>query len=101
LTTLRKIALILGLVIAVVLALVFAYNNPQRIAIDLGFMRLDDVPAPLAFAVCLAIGWLFGLLSASAAVVRVYSERRRLRRDLRLAEAEVKTLRALPLQDAD
>lgn len=83
------------------LTAVFAYNNPERIAIDLGVVRLDGVPVPLAFAVSLAIGWMFGLLSAATALLRMSAERRRLRKELRLAEAEVKSLRSLPLHDAD
>ena len=93
--------LIIGLLVAVLITAVFAYNNPERIPVDLGIVRLENVPVPLAFAVCLAIGWVFGLLSAWAAVLRMSTERRRLRRDLRLAEAEVKSLRSLPLHDAD
>ena len=100
-SSLRKVALILALLFAVLFTAIFAYNNPEHIAIDLGVVRLEGVPAPLAFAVCLAVGWAFGLACAGAAVLRMSTERRRLRRELRLAEAEVKSLRSLPLQDAD
>jgi uncharacterized integral membrane protein len=89
------------LLFAVMLAAIFAYNNPDHIAIDLGVIRLESVPVPLAFVFCLAIGWVFGLVTAGIALMRMSSERRRLRRALRLAEAEVKSLRSLPLQDAD
>ena len=97
----RKLALALALLFAVLLTAIFAYNNPDSIPIDLGIVRLESVPVPLAFAVCLALGWAFGLASAATALLRMSAERRRLRRELRLAEAEVKTLRSLPLQDAD
>ncbi len=83
------------------IAAVFAYNNPEQIAIDVGFARIEGVPVPVAFVVCLAIGWVFGLASAGFAVLRMSRERRRLRRELKLAEAEVKSLRSLPLHDAD
>ena len=97
----RRTALIVLVVIVVLLAAIFAFNNPVRIPLDLGFMRLENVPVPLALTVALAVGWGLGLLSAGTAVVRVAAERRRLKRDLRLAESEVKSLRSLPLQDAD
>ena len=99
--TVRKTALVFALLLAVLIAAVFAYNNPEQIAIDVGFARIDGVPVPVAFVVCLAIGWVFGLISAGVALMRSARERRRLRRELKLAEAEVKSLRSLPLHDAD
>jgi uncharacterized integral membrane protein len=101
LTTLRKVALVVALLLAVLVAAIFAYSNPAQIAVDLGVIRLENVPVALAFVVCLAVGWVFGIASAGVLVWRARSERRRLRRELRLAEAEVKSLRSLPLQDAD
>ena len=101
LATMRKIGLLLSLLVIVLLAAVFAYSNPDSIAVDIGFVRLEDVPMSLAFAVCFAVGWLFGLLCAGIAVIRILGERRRLRRNLRLAEAEVSSLRSLPLHDAN
>ena len=100
-SSLRKAAVILALFFAVLVAAIFAYNNPDRIAIDLGVVRLESVPVTMAFTVCLAVGWIFGLITAGVAVLRMSAERRQLRRELRLAEAEVKSLRSLPLQDAD
>ena len=99
--TVRKTVLLLSLLIVALLTAVFAYNNPDSIALDVGFTRFEDVPIAFAFAVCLAIGWLFGLITAGSALFRMTRERRRLRRDLKLAEAEVSTLRSLPLQDAN
>lgn len=99
--TIRKIALFLSLLVIALLAAVFAYNNPDNIAVDIGFARFEDVSVSLAFVVCFAVGWAFGLLSAGIAVIRMAGERRRLRRELRLAEAEVSSLRSLPLHDAN
>ncbi len=99
--TVRKTVLVLSLLIVALLTAVFAYNNPDNIALDVGFTQLEDVPIVLAFAVCFGVGWLFGLITAGSALFRMTRERRRLRRDLKLAEAEVSTLRSLPLQDAD
>jgi len=97
----RKALLVLALLFAVLVTAVFAYNNPEQIAIDIGVMRFENVPVPIAFVICLAIGWVLGLLSAGIALLRMSKKRRRLRRELKLTEAEVKTLRSLPLQDAD
>ena len=97
----RRVALIGLVALIVLLAAIFAFINPARVPLDLGFVRIDDVPVPLALAIALAVGWGLGVLSAATAVIRVSGERRRLSRELQLAESEVKSLRSLPLQDAD
>ena len=97
----RKIGLFFALLLVVLIAAVFAWNNPGTLDVDIAFTRFENVSVPLAFAVAFAVGWLAGLLSAGVAVVRMAGERRRLRRKLSLAEAEVSSLRSLPLQDAD
>lgn len=97
----RKIALFLSILAIVLITAVFAYNNPENIAVDIGFTRFEEVSVSLAFVVSFAVGWLFGLLSAGIAVFRMASERRKLRRELGLAEAEVSSLRSLPLHDAN
>lgn len=97
----RRAAIIVLTILLVLLAAIFAFNNPVRVPLDLGLIRLESVPVSLALTVALAVGWGLGLLSAGTAVVRVAAERRRLKRELRLAESEVKSLRSLPLQDAD
>lgn len=97
----RKIGIFFALLLIVLIAAVFAWNNPGTLDVDIAFTRFENVSVPLAFAVAFAVGWLVGLISAGAAVIRMAGERRRLRRKLRLAEAEVSSLRSLPLQDAD
>lgn len=99
--TVRKIVLFLSLLFVALLAAVFAYNNPETVSLDVGFARFEEVSVALAFTICFAIGWLFGLITASLALFRMAAERRRLRRDLRLAEAELSSLRSLPLHDAN
>jgi lipopolysaccharide assembly protein A len=101
LATLRRFAYILVAALFVVAAAVFAYVNPDPIAVDLGFARIDNVSMTLAFAFAFAFGWLFGLGCAALAMLRMSRERRRLRRELRFAEAELSSLRTLPLQDAN
>jgi putative membrane protein len=100
-STARKL---FGLLLAVTLALVaavFAFNNPEPISIDTGFARFDDVSLSLVLLFALGVGWLLGLATAGFGLWRLGAERRRLRRDLRLAETELTSLRSLPLHDAD
>jgi len=98
---LRRIAFLSLLVLLALLAAVFAYSNPDPIDVDIGFARLQGVSLTVAFAAAFAFGWLFGLLCAAMALLRMVNDKRRLRRNLRLAEAEISSLRGLPLQDAN
>lgn len=70
---------------------VFAYSNPEPIDIDVGFARFERVSMAAAFATVLVIGWLLGILSAVVALWRSAGEKRRLRQDLKYAEAELRT----------
>jgi putative membrane protein len=89
------------LAVLVLLGAVFAANNPEPIAIDIGWAKLDHVSVAVAFACAFAVGWVFGLLCAGAALLKMGAERRKLRRQLRFAETELRSLRSLPLNDAD
>ena len=89
----RRLALAAVLIVLVLLTGVFAYSNPRPIDVDIGLMRLEQVPMAVAFAVVLVLGWLLGVLSAALALWRSAGEKRRLRQDLKFAEAE---LRARP-----
>ena len=97
---LRKLAFIVLLIVLMVLAAMFAYSNPQPIDVDIGLARIEQISMALAFAVVFICGWLFGLLTAALALWRNASEKRRLRKDLRYAEAQLSTPREAPLQDA-
>ena len=99
-TALRRILLIALLVLAAAIAALFAFNNPERITVDVGVARFEGVPASVAFTTAFALGWLFGVASTAFALLRISAERRRLRKELRFAEAEARNLRSL-LQDAD
>lgn len=99
--TLRSIVLFLSLAVVVLAAVVFAYGNPGTMTLDVGVAKLEHVPIGAAFAVAFGCGWAVGLVSASFALLRGANERRRLRKNLRNAETEVRGLRSLPLQDAD
>ena len=98
--TFRRILFAALAIALMVLAAMFAYSNPTPIDVDIGFVKLERVSPALAFAVVFVAGWLFGLLTVALTLWRGATERRRLARSLRHAEAELSTLRAAPLQDA-
>jgi uncharacterized integral membrane protein len=89
----RRLAYAAILISLILLTGVFAYSNPQPIDVDVGFMRFQQVPMAVAFALALTFGWLIGVLSAGLALWRSAGEKRRLKQDLKFAEAE---LRARP-----
>ena len=98
--TIRKILLVLLIAAFAAVAATFAYLNPGNLDLDLGFVAIEEISKPLAFAVSFARGWLFGLACAASAVMKYFAQRQRLQRDLRVAESEVSSLRSLPLNDA-
>jgi uncharacterized membrane protein YciS (DUF1049 family) len=81
-------------------AVVFAATNPGLIELDLAFARLE-LQKSLAFVLFLGVGWVFGILCAGFLMLKMFAERRRLRKSLELAEAEVKSLRSMSVQDAN
>jgi hypothetical protein len=96
LVTLRRLAFVAVLLVLMLLTGVFAYSNPDPVDIDVGVIRFEQVSMAVAFAVVLAVGWLFGLLSAGIALWRSAGEKRRLRQDLKYAEAELRTRQTAP-----
>lgn len=88
------------LFLVLIMALLFAALNPGLVTLNFGWSE-TTVQKSLALTLAFAAGWLFGLLCLAAVVVRMMLDRRRLRRALRLAEAEVSTLRSLPAPHAD
>jgi uncharacterized integral membrane protein len=93
LVTLRRLAFAAVLIVLMLLAAVFASSNPAPIDIDIGLMRFERVSMAAAFAAVLVVGWLLGVLSAALALWRSVGEKRRLKQDLKYAEAELNTRR--------
>jgi uncharacterized integral membrane protein len=85
----KRLALIGLLLLLSGAALVFAILNPGRFPLELGFMQ---VAAPIggALVIAFAAGMLLGVLWRVSWVASLLSERGRLRRALRLAEAEAR-----------
>ena len=94
--TLRRLAFVAVLLLLMLLTGVFAYSNPEPIDVDIGLVRFERVSMAVAFAVVVAFGWLLGLLSAGIALWRSAREKRRLRQDLKYAEAELRTRQTSP-----
>ncbi len=97
---LKRIGIGFLVVLIFLLMLWFTNSNPGVVTLDLAFGVVQP-SIPLAFSVTFVIGWVFGLLCMSVVIFRLTNERRRLRRALRNTEAEVSSLRSLPLADAD
>ena len=97
---LRNILVGAVVVTILVITIVFSASNPGLIDLDLVFVQVE-IQKSLAVILVFGFGWVFGLFCAVLLLLRFVNERRKLRKSLRLAEAEVKTLRSMPLQDAD
>lgn len=94
----RKVLMLLTALAVVIAIVIFWGMNPGKVPVDLGFAQYTaEIPA--AFVTAFVLGWLFGLFCASVFMLRLVNQRRRLRKQLRIAEAEVSSLRSLPLQD--
>jgi uncharacterized membrane protein YciS (DUF1049 family) len=96
----RNLIFFLLIFLVLVLAIIFAALNPGMIELDYAFGE-TEIQKSLALTIAFGIGWIFGLLCAGIALLKAINERRKLRKSLHLAEAEVKTLRSIPIQDAD
>ena len=95
-----KRIVIFGLLLVVaLLGLTFALMNADTVHLSFYF---TEVEAPLSLVVVLAmiLGAALGVLASLGIVVAQKRELGRLRRSVKLAEAEVSNLRALPLKDS-
>ncbi|MFK8016822.1 MAG: hypothetical protein AB8G17_15445 [Gammaproteobacteria bacterium] len=95
----RSLLIVLALVMMLLVVVVFALGNPGTMELDLAFGKYE-VDKAKAFGAAVLGGWVWGVLSVSAYVLKLMSERRSLRKKIRMADAELNNLRALPMQDA-
>jgi uncharacterized integral membrane protein len=79
----------LSLVLAALIALVISAMNRELVSVELAFLKLRS-PVGLALVVAFVVGLLAGLMWRIAWVAELLSERGRLRRALRIAEARVR-----------
>jgi uncharacterized membrane protein YciS (DUF1049 family) len=96
----RRIFLTAVVCLVLVFAVAFAALNPGVVTVDLGWFE-TTMQKSLVLTLAFAFGWLFGLGCLAVVLLRMVLERRRLRRALRLAEAEVHALRSTPPVHAD
>lgn len=95
-----------GIAISGLLALVFVFitlfavKNPDPVAVELFFTKAQ-APVWMVVMIALTTGLVIGLALSTLFGIRLLSQRRRLKKSTRRAEAEVANLRALPMQDAD
>jgi len=97
---LKRIGLALLILLIFLAMVVFTAGNPDDVSIKLLHWEISS-PVSLAFTLAFAIGWLFGVACMGLYALKIASERRMLRRSLRMSENEVSSLRNLPLSDAD
>lgn len=88
------------LIIVFLIAVIFASVNSGELTLDLAFTEVRTTVS-IAMLSFFAAGWFFGVACISFFVLKLATERRQLRKSLRLAEAEVTSLRRMPMQDAD
>lgn len=81
---------ILVLLVAALLALLVSAMNADRVEIELAFARIAS-PLGVALVVAFTIGLLAGLAWQIKWVAQLLSERGRLRRALRIAEAKARS----------
>lgn len=86
--------------IAVVIGITFTTLNPGTMELDLAFFK-TQTRVSTAFAGTFALGTLFGVVVMFGTVLRLINQRRKLKKSVRLAEAEVNNLRSIPLRDAE
>ena len=92
----------LGLLLVIILVIVFTFTalNSGTIELDMAFFA-GTYSISIVVIITFIVGILFGMLCMTAFVFRIVSDRRTLRRALRMSESEVSSLRNLPLSDAD
>ena len=91
--------LFLVLFVVFIVAIVFASSNAGPLELDLAFTQVQTTVA-MAMLGFFVAGWAFGLFCAMFVLLRMYNERRQLRKALKLAESEVTSLRRMPMHDA-
>ncbi len=96
----RNLLIFLVVISAMALAVVFAALNPGMVQLDLAFFEMD-LQKSLAFILAFGIGALFGMVCALLMLLKLMNDRRSLRKALKLAETEVRSLREIPLNDAE
>lgn len=96
----RNLLMFLVLFTAIAVTVVFAALNQGLVQVDLAFF-IVEVQKSLAFILAFGFGALFGMFCALLLLLKLLNDRRRLRKSLKLAEAEVLSLREIPSTDVE
>ena len=86
----RRLLFRICLVVACLLALLISAMNPLSVEIELAFANLS-APLGVALIICFTVGLLCGLALRVYWVAELLNERGRLRRALRVAEANARS----------
>ncbi len=95
----RGFVFVLMAIVVMLASAMFAHKNPGTIEIDLIVQQFAPVKS-VAFLVTLFLGWLLGIATASLYLLKSVNEKRKLKKNIKMAEVELKNLRSLPMQDA-
>ena len=95
---LRTVLLLLLVIVAFLVLLIFSWLNPELIEVDIALAEIT-LRKSQAFAASLVIGWLFGMASMLIIILKLMNDKRRLRKAVRDAEAQVQNLQSLPMSD--
>ena len=96
----RNVLMFVLLLSAMVVAVVFAALNPGQVELDLAFFSIETQKS-LVFILVFGAGAIFGMLCLGIWALRLIGQRRRLQKSLKLAESEIRSLRDIPLNDAE
>ena len=78
----KRILIAALFIAALAVSALFTSLNPGTIALDFGFAAVET-PLGLAFVLALALGWVLGIVSALLWLIRLATDRRRLRSRLK------------------
>lgn len=93
-----RIITYLIMIIIILVGVSFAVLNAQTVQVNLYFAT-SKLPLSMLLAFTMVIGVCLGLLVSLILYIRLKSTNYRLKRRLKLAEAEVTNLRAIPLKN--
>jgi len=96
----KRIGLVVLVIIILAAVIYLTALNSGEVELDLIFFA-GTFSVTQILVGAFVVGTIFGMLCMTAFVFRLISDRRTLRRALRMSESEVSSLRNLPLSDAD
>ena len=97
---LKRISIILVIISIFFLVIYFTSINQNSIRIDFGFVVFEP-SVVLGVALIFILGWIFGLLCLIVYILKLTSEQRNLKNNLKDAQSELSELRQLPTKDAN